>query len=186
MLCFVWTWQEVGTMGQMSDKAVDKAVDKAKASLLSRLNRQREHVLGALEGLSAEELRRPELPTGWNCLGLVNHLAFDVERFWFRDVMAGEALDHPDTPENAWQVGSDTSAESVLGTYRQEIERANAIIASTPLDAAPRWWPDFFGSYRLDDHLQVMLHVIAETACHAGHLDAVRELIDGKTWLILT
>jgi hypothetical protein len=31
-----------------------------------------------------------------------------------------------------------------------------------------------------------MLHVITETACHAGHLDAVRELIDGRTWLILT
>jgi hypothetical protein len=31
-----------------------------------------------------------------------------------------------------------------------------------------------------------ILHVIAETACHAGHLDAARELIDGQTWLILT
>jgi len=31
-----------------------------------------------------------------------------------------------------------------------------------------------------------MLHVIAETACHAGRLDAVRELTDGRTWLILT
>jgi hypothetical protein len=28
--------------------------------------------------------------------------------------------------------------------------------------------------------------VITETACHAGHLDAVRELIDGRTWLVLT
>ena len=33
---------------------------------------------------------------------------------------------------------------------------------------------------------RVLLHVIAETACHAGHLDAARELIDGQTWLILT
>jgi len=31
-----------------------------------------------------------------------------------------------------------------------------------------------------------VLHVIIETACHAGHLDAVRELIDGRTWQILT
>jgi len=31
-----------------------------------------------------------------------------------------------------------------------------------------------------------MLHVIVETACHAGHLDAVRELIDGRRWLVLT
>jgi len=33
---------------------------------------------------------------------------------------------------------------------------------------------------------KTILHVITETACHAGHLDAVRELIDGRTWLILT
>jgi hypothetical protein len=33
---------------------------------------------------------------------------------------------------------------------------------------------------------QTILHVIAETATHAGHLDAVRELIDGRTWLVLT
>jgi hypothetical protein len=31
-----------------------------------------------------------------------------------------------------------------------------------------------------------MLHVITETACHAGHLDAARELIDGRRWLVLT
>jgi Protein of unknown function (DUF664) len=30
------------------------------------------------------------------------------------------------------------------------------------------------------------VHVITETACHAGHLDAVRELIDGRKWLVLT
>jgi len=33
---------------------------------------------------------------------------------------------------------------------------------------------------------QTILHVITETATHAGHLDAVRELIDGRTWLVLT
>jgi hypothetical protein len=31
-----------------------------------------------------------------------------------------------------------------------------------------------------------MLHVVTETACHAGHLDAARELIDGRRWLVLT
>jgi hypothetical protein len=33
---------------------------------------------------------------------------------------------------------------------------------------------------------EIMLHVIGETACHVGHLDVVRELIDGRTWMILT
>jgi Protein of unknown function (DUF664) len=48
--------------------------------LLSSVNNQREHVLGILEGLPEDALRRPVLPTGWTCLGLVHHLALDVER----------------------------------------------------------------------------------------------------------
>lgn len=165
-------------MSQMADKEV--------AALLASLNSQREHVLGILEGLPDEALRRPVLPSGWNCIGLVQHLTFDVERFWFRHVMAGEPRDAPDTPEDAWHVDPGTLPDAVLSGYRREIGRADEIIAATPLHAAPAWWPDFFGSYRLDDLLQVMLHVITETACHAGHLDAVRELIDGRTWMILT
>ena len=33
---------------------------------------------------------------------------------------------------------------------------------------------------------EVVLHVLTETAVHAGHLDAARELIDGRTWLVLS
>jgi len=100
------------------------ATSNESTDLMNYLTGQREHVLGILENLPEEAMRRPVLPTGWTCAGLVQHLALDVERFWFRQVMTGE------------QVG-----------------------------------PDEFG---------------AETACHAGHLDAARELIDGQTWLILT
>lgn len=165
---------------------MSQIADEEATALLASLNKQREHVLGILEGLPDEALRRAVLPSGWNCLGLVQHLAFDVERFWFQQVMAGLPRDAPDAPEDAWHVGPDTSAEAVLSGYRREIERADEIIAATKLDAAPAWWPDFFGTFRLDDMRQVMLHVITETACHAGHLDAARELIDGRTWLVLT
>jgi len=58
--------------------------------LVSSLNAQRDHVLGILEGLSEEALRRPVLPSGWTCLGLVRHLAIDVERFWFASIIAGK------------------------------------------------------------------------------------------------
>jgi uncharacterized damage-inducible protein DinB len=150
---------------------------------LSSLNDQRDHVLGILEGLSEEALRRPVLPTGWTCLGLVRHLAVDVERFWFRSIVAGEQVDFD---ESAWQVASDVPVEAVLDLYRQEIELANVIIAATPLDAPPASWPEFWPNWRLHNLREIILHVIAETACHAGHLDAVRELIDGRTWLVLT
>jgi uncharacterized damage-inducible protein DinB len=156
------------------------------AVLLKCLASQRRHVVGILEDLSDEDLRRPVLPSGWTCLGLVQHLAVDVERFWFRNVMTGEPMDAAAAEDNAWEAGPGVPAGEVLGLYRREIELADTIIAGTDLDAGPAWWPDFFGSFRLENLREIMLHVIAETACHAGHLDAVRELIDGRTWLILT
>lgn len=159
--------------------------------LLSSLNNQRRHVLDILDGLPEADLRRPVLPSGWTCLGLIRHLALDVERFWFRQVMAGQPAD-ADVPGeaeepgcDAWEVGPAVAAQAVLDLYRREIELADAIIAVTALDTPPAWWPDFFGSFRLADLRAIMLHVITETACHAGHLDAVRELIDGRIWLNL-
>lgn len=159
---------------------------KESQALLSSLANQREHVLGILEGLSEEDLRRQMLPSQWSCAGLVHHLAIDVERFWFRAVVAGEKVPG-DEPDNAWQVPADLTGGAVLDLYRREIELADGIIAATSLDSPPAWWPDdLFGGWRLSDAREIVLHVIAETACHAGHLDAARELIDGQQWVVLT
>jgi uncharacterized damage-inducible protein DinB len=162
------------------------ATTKESQALVSSLADQRNHVLGILEGLSEEDLLRPILPSGWTCAGLVHHLAMDIERFWFRAVVAGEPI--PDEePDNAWQVPAGLTAATVLDSYRREIGRADAIVAATSLDSPPAWWPeDLFGSWRLDDLREILLHVIAETATHAGHLDAARELIDGRQWIVLT
>ncbi|GAA2757396.1 DUF664 domain-containing protein [Actinopolymorpha rutila] len=155
-------------------------------ALLAALNAQREHVLGALDGLSDADLRRPVLPSGWTCLGLVRHLALDVERFWFRAVVAGETVDL-ETGDGAWQVSSGTTAEEVYELYRQETALADEIIVSTPLEAAPAAWPaELFGDLPSRDLRRTVLHVITETATHAGQLDVVRELIDGRRWLVLT
>jgi hypothetical protein len=167
--------------------------------LLAALNGQRDHVLGILEGLPEEALHRPVLPSGWTCLGLVRHLALDVERFWFRATFAGEVIEpgHPADPAgpdgtgeavpDAWQVPPELPGAAVLDLYRQEIARANAIIAVTPLDSGPASWPgEIFPDWRMSDLREAIVHVITETACHAGHLDAACELIDGRTWLVLT
>lgn len=155
-------------------------------ALLAALDAQRGHVLGILEGLPDEALRRAVLPSGWTCLGLVRHLALDVERFWFRAVVAGQEVEL-ETGADAWQVGPDVPAGDVFGLYRQETELADAIIAARAPDAAPAWWPaEIFPGLPPHPLRDTVLHVIAETATHAGHLDAVRELIDGRTWLILT
>jgi uncharacterized protein DUF664 len=149
------------------------------------LNRQRGHVLAAVDGLGANDLRRHVPPSGWTCIGLVNHLSLDVERFWFQAVIAGgQSQSRMLSP--AWKVSDGEPVEEVLHRYRDNIEHADAIIATRCLDAGPAWWPDFFGSWRLHSLPEIPLHVVTETATHAGHLDAARELIGGKLHLVLT
>ncbi|MFB6779343.1 DUF664 domain-containing protein [Streptomyces sp. NPDC056352] len=158
-------------------------------TLLSFLNGQRRHVLGILDGLEADALHRPVLPSGWSCLGLVQHLALDVERFWFRAVFVGDknVIDTLDDMEDAWQVASDTPAENILNQYRTETDLADAVVTAAAADAPLAWWPHhLFGEPHLHTLRDVLLHVITETACHAGHLDAARELIDGRRWMVLT
>jgi uncharacterized damage-inducible protein DinB len=131
--------------------------------LLQYLDMERNHVLGILEGFSEDQLRRPVLPSGWSCLGMVKHLALADEHYWFRSIVGGEPLDFfPEGPNAEWQVEPGESAEDVFNLYRAEIERANAIIATTPLDMAPRqldphWgeWGNMFTSLRI-----VMLHIL--------------------------
>jgi hypothetical protein len=163
-------------------------MDDEATALLERLEAQRHHVLGILEGLSSENLQRSVLPTGWSCLGMVQHLTFDVERFWFREVIDGQtisAAERAGDPTDGWQVAPDASPEAVLQRYRTEIALANEVIGRTPMGAEAAWWSDdLFGGWHPGDVRRILLHVIVETACHAGHLDAARELIDGRTWLI--
>lgn len=64
--------------------------DNELEALRGYLDTRREHVLGIIDGLADADLRRPVLPSGWSCPGLVCHLMLDVERFWFAGVVAGE------------------------------------------------------------------------------------------------
>ncbi|MFE9689666.1 DUF664 domain-containing protein [Micromonospora sp. NPDC005806] len=71
----------------------------------------------------------------------------------------------------------------VFAFYRAQCERSNAVLASTPLSAPARGrHPGPLGE-EVTDLRRIALHMIEETARHAGHLDVVRELIDGKTGL---
>jgi hypothetical protein len=155
-------------------------------ALVATLDGQRRHVLGILDGLSDEELRRPVLPSGWTCLGLVQHLALDVERFWFRAVVGGEQVELMDGVD-AWHVAPEMLAGDVLDLYRNEIERANVIVARLTPESMPVWWPvEIFPDFPERPLRGTLLHVITETATHAGHLDIVRELIDRRQWFVIS
>ncbi len=137
--------------------------------------------------LTKRALRSPVGPVDWSCLGLVQHLTLDVERFWFRGVVAGElSVTDAETGSDSWALAPDATAEGVLAAYRTQIALADVVIVGTPLHAPPKWWPQgVWGDWRLADLGVVLLHTITETACHAGHLDAARETIDGRRWMMV-
>lgn len=156
--------------------------------LLSRLAGVRRHVLTQLEGLTDAQLRRPVLPSGWSCVGLVRHLTLSDERYWFEVVMAGGPLDFWPSGEHAdWLVGDDESATDVIAAYRAAMTATDAIVAGMALDQAPArpepWWEEAGLSF--PDLRTVLVHHLVETATHAGQLDAVRELLDGRQYLVL-
>jgi hypothetical protein len=157
--------------------------------LVGFLDAQRDHVVEILRGLDEEQLRSSMLPSGWTPLGLVKHLALGVEHYWLRCIVAGESLDFFTEQglddQGDWLVGPDERAEDIFALYRDEIARSNEIIAATPLDAPPAQRDPWWGEWPVSDLRFIMLHLIEETACHAGHLDAARELIDGRQFLAL-
>jgi Protein of unknown function (DUF664) len=155
--------------------------------LLEALTAQREHALGIVEGLSEEQLRESKLPSGWSFLGMLRHLAFDDEYYWFSCIVGGESLDffaaQADDPDSMFKVPPGMTGDAVIAEYREQIAASNEVIAATPLDGQPRqrapWWTESDDP----DLEELLLHVITETACHAGHLDAARELVDGRKWM---
>ena len=79
------------------------------------------------------------------------------------------------------------ATQEVLDAYRAAIETSDQVIAGLPLSAPPRlpeaWWQEVGMSF--PDLRSVVLHVLVDTAVHAGHLDAARELIDGHQHIVL-
>jgi hypothetical protein len=168
----------------------DSAEPSAERDLVLRsLDTQRDHVLAAIDGLADEQLRRAVLPSGWCCLGLVQHLTLAVERYWCRTIIGGEPLGwFPEEPGADWQVSPDTPVEEVLAGYRDELVRSNDVLARASLDAAPIQRDPIWDGWGVDfpDVRTIALHLITETATHAGHLDVARELLDGRQWLVVT
>ena len=131
------------------------------------------------DGLSDDQLRaQSSPPSTLSLLGLVRHMA-EVERTWFRRVIAGEDIPLVWSPEGDFQAAYDATKASrseAFATWQSEVEHARRIEAEAEsLDVTghqSRWDEDV--SLRF-----VMLHMIHEYARHNGHADFLREAIDG-------
>jgi len=154
-----------------------------KRELLDWLDSQRTHVVEQVRAMPAEDRRRSQVPSGWTPRGLVRHLALDVERVWFRAVMAAESVELP-TGYDGWLAPDEQGDEELLEQYAEECRLATAAVEGLSLDTKPAWWFDG-GDAPYTSLREVLLHVIVETATHAGHLDVCRELVDGGQRLVI-
>jgi Protein of unknown function (DUF664) len=157
-------------------------------ALLRCLRAQRRHVMAAIDGLDDDTMTRAvQLPSGWTPVQLIHHLSVDDERFWFSAVIAGERDVIDGLGSDGWTMPPGLSVAEVIDLYTAEAAHSDTILQSADLDASPSCWPDDLpADFHLDTIREVALHVLAETAAHAGHLDAARELIDGYQWVVAT
>ena len=167
------------------ERPANGSLELIRAELLEVLDFNRKHAFDILEGLSEEQLRQPVLPSGWCPLGMIKHLAIDAEHYWGSCVIGGAPLswftDNDYDGEAGWRVANEETATDIFAFYRREIANSNAIIGRTPLGSFVRQ-KGFWSEDELPTVSSVIIHMIDETACHTGHLDAVRELIDGRRW----
>ncbi|WP_069171306.1 DinB family protein [Streptomyces griseus] len=147
-----------------------------KESLHASLDRHRDVVLWKLQGLDDEQLRRPMTPSGTHLLGLVKHLA-TVEYGWFCSTFGRRTEEFWfDPARDDMTVAPDESTADILAFYARARAAADRSIEETDLDTTGTSWNGTTVSMRW-----VLVHMLEDVLRHAGHMDIVRELLDGAT-----
>ncbi|MGH2727336.1 MAG: DinB family protein [Actinomycetota bacterium] len=151
-----------------------------RTTLVAFLDYYRETMIGKLDGLTEEQARWKPAETANSLIGMVQHLGY-VEKWWFRVCFAGQP-DEPipgsdEDPDIDFKVPDGSTIEDIVAFYRLEYAQANDIIkAASSLD-------DLSAIPSRKEHRSlrwILVHMIEETARHAGHSDITRELIDGS------
>lgn len=164
------------------DERVDPPPRAGEAETLEGfLDYLRATILHKSAGLDDEQGARRLLGSERTVTGLLRHLA-DVERYWFREVVGGLPEDEvgyrwfaEDDHEAEWHVGPADSVQEAREDYA-------AACASSRAQTAGRDLGDL--AHRTRDAVSVrwvLAHMIEETGRHAGHLDVLTELLDGRT-----
>jgi hypothetical protein len=146
-----------------------------KTSLVVSLDRHRDVVLWKLEGLDDEQVRRPLTPSGTNLLGLVKHLA-GVEYQWFCQTYGRETEPLETDPVLDMRAREGETTADIVAFYNRARTASDEVVAELGLDALGTAWFGEQVSLR-----RVLIGMIEETARHAGHMDILRELLDGAT-----
>jgi uncharacterized damage-inducible protein DinB len=151
--------------------------------LMAWLEWERETMVDKITGLTEEQARWKPAPTANSLLGLILHLAA-VESWWFSECFVGAPDDFPKWGDHEndrdWEMkpSEEHTIEWGVALYRRYWQRGNEIAAAADLDAIGKHERAVKNNISMR---WILVHMIEETARHAGHADITRELIDGKT-----
>jgi uncharacterized damage-inducible protein DinB len=152
--------------------------------LCAFLDFQRETVLWKAEGLGEEQLRQTAPPSSLTLGGILNHLAL-VEDSWFRVRFSGlpadplwNGVDWRADPDFEFRTAADAEPDELRQRYLDACARSREVVAAAAgLDqVSVGAWPD--GTHW--NLRWMLLHMLEETARHAGHADLLREAVDGE------
>ncbi|MEU8995499.1 DinB family protein [Streptomyces caniferus] len=152
-----------------------------RTQLLGWLDMQRAIIRWKCEGLLEADAHRAVLPSSplMSVAGIVSHLRW-AENLWFEVVLLGRPAVGPQFDEEVEDADMRVDGiplSQLLAEYDRQCAVSDEIIAAHSLDDVGKH-PDFpvsAASLRW-----IMFHMIEETARHAGHMDAIRELVDGE------
>jgi uncharacterized damage-inducible protein DinB len=154
-----------------------------RTQLVGWLELQRALVHWKCEGVAEADAHRAVLPSSplMTMAGVVSHLRW-VEHCWFEVIFRGEPPESnpqfQDDPEDADMRVDGVRLDRLLDEYAQQCKLANEVIAAHSLDGLGVNREYTPGGVNLR---WILSHMVEETARHLGHLDAIRELLDGAT-----
>lgn len=171
---------EVASAAMTPSRIRPPHVADERTQLVGWLDMQRAIIHWKCEGLSDADAHRPVLATSplMTMAGIVSHLRW-VEHTWFEVLFLGRPAEGPQfqvEPEDADMMVDDVPLGQLLEEYERQCAVSNEIVAAHSLDEVGRH-PDF-GAAAATLRWMV-IHMVEETARHAGHTDVIRELLDG-------
>jgi hypothetical protein len=172
--------------GASPDAAAGGGTDRERADLLDTLAKHRFLLRNTARGLTDEQAATRSTVSALTVGGVVKHVAI-TEANWVAFILTGPAAMGPGDDPAAYEAHANSfkmlpgeTLEGILSRYAEVAARTDELVrtidlnAEQPLPAAPWFPPGAKWSAR-----RVFVHIIAETAQHAGHADIVREAIDG-------